>query len=140
MGGCVGDSAMKWAEQATRVVELGRAVALQTAAAKQFVEAIEPAEAGRFHERNKRGVNGLARGRLPTQRFIAAAHAPNTHAARGEHIDAHGAVVELDDLNALGSTAAERTQPRLPFAASIPAAVVLGRFRGRRVALVSMRT
>src|SRR3954452_4216206 len=128
----IGDPAVKWPKQAARLVVFGRTVALQSATAKQLAEAVEPSQAGRFHERNEGRVNGPAGGRLPAQRFAAAPHSPDAHAASGEHVDGDGAVIELDNLNAFGPSAAASAQARMPLAVGATGTVELGRFSGGR--------
>jgi hypothetical protein len=72
-------------------------------------------------------MHGLTCRSLPAERSIAAAHAPDAHAARRQHLDANLSVVKFNDLHAFGATAATRAEADVPRRAGGPGGLELGR-------------
>ncbi len=114
VGRRVGDATVERINELAIFVMDGRSVAFESAAAQEFVETVEPPEAGRLCERNECRVDRIARGRLPAQGLVATADTPDSHAARGQHVDGHGTVIDFDDPDAFGAAAAVNAELCLP--------------------------
>src|SRR5205085_11356414 len=85
----------------------GRAVEGQAAAAEQLVEAGQPAEPAAVGEVDVLGVDGPLDGGAPAQRQAVVVAAPQPHAAGGQDGVGEGAVVDLDEVDAVAQAAAE---------------------------------
>src|SRR5689334_14473428 len=85
----------------------GRAVGNQSAAAKPFIEAGEPADpfsVGAIHEL---GMNGSAGGGTPTERDAVVQSFPNPHAAGWKNRKGEFTVVDFDGVDAILKAAAK---------------------------------
>jgi len=103
----IGDSAVQRVTQSPVGVEIRRAVALQSAAHQQFVEAVQPTQAARFHQRHKLGMHGTADRRPPADLFAVHPNLPKPHAARGQHIKRQASVVDADHVHSVTQASAE---------------------------------
>ena len=84
----------------------GRAVPGQAAAGEQLVEAGQPAEAGVAVEVDELRVDRALERGAPAEALAAVVAAPQAHAARRQDGDGQGAVVDLDEVNAVAQAAA----------------------------------
>ena len=103
--------------------EVGRAVALQAAAAHQLVKTFEPTQTAGIGERHELRMHRTFDRRLPADVRVAQPGLPQAHAARGHDGEAELAVVDFDRVDALAHSATERAA----FDASSPATLRLSK-------------
>src|SRR5690606_14439353 len=94
--------------QTLLLIKLRRAVALEPAAHKQFVESIEPPEAARLRHRHEMWMHRPLDGRPPSDLLFTGPRLPDPHPTRRQDHEREHAIVDNDFVHAFGEPASQR--------------------------------